>query len=94
MLYPVVPAVLLVAIGGLWMRGEVHRQASEDLRHEMAVVLHLKDVLGGVQATYKLSIEVEGEAKPACVAEMVMRLYFDDDPVAAMKRARERRKSS
>jgi acyl dehydratase len=54
-------------------------------------LLDLKDVLGGVQATYKLTIEIEGETRPACVAEMVMRLYFDDDPVTAMKRARAER---
>ncbi len=51
----------------------------------------LKDVLGGVQATYKMTIEIEGEEKPACVAEMVMRLYFDDDPFAAMKRKKAAR---
>ena len=28
------------------------------------------------------------EKKPACVAELVMRMYFDDDPLRAMKRAR------
>ena len=55
-------------------------------------LLQLKDVLGGVQATYKLTLEIEDETKPACVAEMVMRLYFDDDPISAMKQARARRK--
>lgn len=36
----------------------------------------LKEVTGGVQATYKQSFEVEGESKPACVAETVARLFF------------------
>jgi acyl dehydratase len=54
-------------------------------------LLELKDVLGGVQATYKMTIEMEGESKPACVAELVMRMYFDDDPLSAMKRARAAR---
>jgi len=54
-------------------------------------LLDLKDVLGGVQATYKMTLQMEGESKPACVAELVMRLYFDDDPLSAMKRARAER---
>lgn len=36
----------------------------------------LKEVTGGVQATYKQTFEVEGESKPACVAETVARLFF------------------
>ena len=54
----------------------------------------LKDVLGGVQATYKMTIEMEGERKPACVAELVMRMYFDDNPLDAMKQARASRREA
>lgn len=39
-------------------------------------LVDLKDVPGGVQATYKQVFEVEGEKKPACVAETMARLYF------------------
>jgi acyl dehydratase len=36
----------------------------------------LKECQGGATVTYKQTIEVEGEEKPACVAEMMARLYF------------------
>jgi acyl dehydratase len=55
-------------------------------------LLECKDVMGGVQLTNKLNIEIEDEVKPACVAETVMRFYFDQDPVAAI-RDRKRRGS-
>jgi acyl dehydratase len=54
----------------------------------------LKDVLGGVQATYKMTIEMEGESKPACVAELVMRMYFEDDPLSAIERVRASRREA
>ena len=31
---------------------------------------------GGLQMTEQFTVEIEGEAKPACVAEVIMRLYF------------------
>ena len=36
-------------------------------------LLRLDDVAGGVQAVWRLTIEVEGGEKPACVAEIVFR---------------------
>jgi acyl dehydratase len=33
------------------------------------------DVEGGVQVVNEVTVEIEGEAKPACVAEMVARYY-------------------
>jgi acyl dehydratase len=35
-----------------------------------------EDVANGVQATLEATFEVEGQAKPACVAELVFRLLF------------------
>jgi len=32
---------------------------------------------GGVQAVLELTFEVEGSSKPACVAELLLRYYFD-----------------
>jgi len=32
---------------------------------------------GGVQATLELTFEVEGSPKPACVAELLLRYYFN-----------------
>ena len=34
-----------------------------------------EEVRNGVQIVYLLTIEIEGEKKPACVAEQVMRVY-------------------
>jgi acyl dehydratase len=40
-----------------------------------AVLASLQDVEGGVQANFQLTFEVEGQPKPACVAEVVYRYY-------------------
>lgn len=39
-------------------------------------MVDLKECQGGATVTYKQTIEVEGEDRPACVAEMMARLYF------------------
>ena len=39
-------------------------------------LVDLKECQEGATVTYKQTIEVEGEDKPACVAEMMARLYF------------------
>lgn len=41
-----------------------------------ATLLAVDEVPGGLQITEAGTFEVEGESKPACVAELVMRLYF------------------
>jgi acyl dehydratase len=38
-----------------------------------AELLGVEDVAGGVQTTYRLTFEVEGQEKPACVAEALYR---------------------
>jgi acyl dehydratase len=38
-----------------------------------AELLDVEDVPGGVQSTYRLTFEVEGQAKPVCVAEPIYR---------------------
>jgi acyl dehydratase len=44
-----------------------------------AVLRGVEDVAGGgVQVAIELTFEVEGAAKPACVAELLLRYYFDD----------------
>ena len=40
------------------------------------VLQKVEPVAGGLQVTEQYSVEVEGQAKPACVAEAIMRLYF------------------
>lgn len=37
-------------------------------------LVSLKELMSGVQATFKQTFEIEGETKPACVAENVVRL--------------------
>lgn len=36
----------------------------------------VEDVQGGLQITEQYTVEIEGGAKPACVAEVIMRLVF------------------
>jgi acyl dehydratase len=38
-----------------------------------AELIDVEDVAGGVQVTYRLTFEVDGQDKPACVAEAVYR---------------------
>lgn len=39
-------------------------------------LVSVEEVKGGLQLVKKVTIEIEGAAKPACVAETVSRLYF------------------
>lgn len=41
-----------------------------------STLVAVDEVTGGLQITEAGTFEVEGEPKPACVAELVMRLYF------------------
>jgi acyl dehydratase len=38
-------------------------------------VLSVDDIPGGIQSTMEFTFEVEGSAKPACVAEIIFRSY-------------------
>ena len=40
------------------------------------VLAELEEIPGGAQIVWKATIEIEGGDKPACVAEMVTRWYF------------------
>jgi len=40
------------------------------------VLLKVEPVTGGLQVTEQYTVEVEGQPKPGCVAEAIMRLYF------------------
>jgi acyl dehydratase len=39
------------------------------------VLLKVEEVTGGLQLTEQYTVEIEGESKPACVAEAIMRAY-------------------
>jgi acyl dehydratase len=45
-----------------------------NLRHGVKL-LAVDDIAGGIQSTYELTFEVEGAAKPSCVAECIFRSY-------------------
>ncbi len=36
----------------------------------------LDDIDGGIQVTFAVTIEIDGQDKPACIAESVVRQYF------------------
>jgi acyl dehydratase len=40
------------------------------------VLLKVEAFSGGLQVTEQYTVEIEGQPKPACVAEAIMRLYF------------------
>lgn len=40
-----------------------------------STVTGVEEVTGGVQISYRITVEIEGAAKPACVAEQLFRLY-------------------
>ena len=40
-------------------------------------LLKVEEVQGGLQVTEQYTVEVEGGSKPACVAEVLMRAYFE-----------------
>jgi acyl dehydratase len=40
------------------------------------VLLEVQEVAGGLQVKEQCTVEIEGQPKPACVAEAIMRLYF------------------
>ena len=40
------------------------------------VLLRVEAVPGGLQTAEQFTVEIDGEAKPACVAEAIMRAYF------------------
>ena len=44
------------------------------IRNRMTV-LEVSDIPGGWQARWQVTIEIEGKVKPACVAEVISRVY-------------------
>jgi acyl dehydratase len=40
------------------------------------VFAHVEDIPGGLQMTFQVTLEIEGQERPACVAESVVRQYF------------------
>ena len=40
-----------------------------------SVVVGAEEIHGGAQIVYRITVEIEGETKPACVADQLFRLY-------------------
>lgn len=40
------------------------------------VLLRVEEIAGGLQMTEQVTVEIEGQPKPGCVAEAIMRAYF------------------
>lgn len=40
-------------------------------------LLGVEEVPGGLQVAEQYTVEIEGQPKPACVAEAIMRMYFE-----------------
>lgn len=72
-LFPGVRSVVNYGINRLRFTGAVRVGARIRLR---AILVAVDEVSAGLQVTEGATIEVEGESKPACVAEIVIRLNF------------------
>src|SRR5512138_2720827 len=40
-----------------------------------SVIVGAEEIHGGAQIVYRITVEIEGETKPACVADQLFRLY-------------------
>jgi acyl dehydratase len=40
-------------------------------------LLRAEEIAGGVQVAEQCTVEIEGEVKPACVADVIYRMYFE-----------------
>jgi len=71
--YPGVRNVINYGINKLRFPNAVRVGSRVRLR---STLLGVEEVAGGLQLTESGTFEVEGESKPACVAELLMRMYF------------------
>lgn len=69
-------AVMGVNVGAERLRFLAPVRASKSIRATGEIVAS-KDVGGGVQSNVRVTIEIEGEEKPACVVETINRYYFE-----------------
>jgi acyl dehydratase len=72
--FPGVRRVINYGINKLRFPNAVRVGSRVRARCTLAVV---EEVAGGLQVTEHCTIEIENETKPGCVAELIMRLYFE-----------------
>jgi acyl dehydratase len=77
-LFPGVTQVINYGLGKLRFPNAV-KVGSRIRAH--CVLLQVEEAGGGLQLTERYSVEIEGEERPACVAEAIMRVYFQTAPV-------------
>jgi acyl dehydratase len=71
--YPGIRNVINYGINKLRFPNAVRTGARVRAHTTLAAVEEIK---GGLQVTETYTVEIENETKPACVAELIMRLYF------------------
>jgi len=72
--FPGVKRVINYGINKTRFPNSVRAGARVRARCTLAAV---EEVKGGVQVTESYALEIEGEAKPACAGEVVLRYYFE-----------------
>ena len=78
MLYPTVVRVEGFSMGVNYGANKVRFMSPVPVGAKLragAKLLNVEDVAGGAQVTMEVTFEVEGAAKPSCVAEIIFRYY-------------------
>jgi acyl dehydratase len=73
---PVYPEASWVVNYGINRMRFPHPVKVGDRIRTRTVLQTVEEILGGLQIISKMTVEIEGEEKPGCVAETVYRIYF------------------
>jgi acyl dehydratase len=73
---PVYPEASWVVNYGINRMRFPHPVKVGDRIRARTVLQTVEEILGGLQIISKMTVEIEGEEKPGCVAETVYRIYF------------------
>jgi len=73
---PIYPEAKWVVNYGMNRMRFPHPVKVEDRIRVRTVLQAVEEVAGGLQIISQMTIEIEGEEKPGCVAEVVYRIYF------------------
>jgi acyl dehydratase len=68
------PSKLTINYGLNRVRFPAPVRAGQQIRARI-ILLTMEDISGGVQITWKVTVELEGSDKPACIAETISRRY-------------------
>lgn len=73
---PIYPEAKWVVNYGMNRMRFPHPVKVEDRVRVRTVLQAVEEVVGGLQIISQMTIEIDGEEKPGCVAEVVYRIYF------------------